>query len=136
MKILVVLIRTCLFGVRGRRIGASCLGLAAGSLGLGLLGQKHSLDVGQHTTLGDGDAGQKFVQLLVVADGQLKVTGDDPGLLVVTGSVACKLKNFGGQVLEDGGQVDGGTSTNTLSVVAFAKETVDTSNGELKSSAG
>ena len=133
---LVVLIRTCLFGIRGRRFGASCLGLAAGSLGLGLLGQKHSLDVGQHTTLGDGDAGQKLVQLLVVADGQLKVTGDDPGLLVVTGSVACKLKNFGGQVLEDGGQVHGGTSTNTLSVVAFAKETVDTSDGELKSSAG
>ena len=133
---MVVLIRTCLFGVRGRRIGASRLGLAAGGLGLGLLGQKHSLDVGQHTTLGDGDAGQKLVQLLVVADGQLKVTGDDPGLLVVTGSVACKLKNFGGQVLEDGGQVDGGTSTNTLSVVAFAKETVDTSDGELKSSAG
>ena len=133
---MVVLIRTCLFGVRGRRIGASRLGLAAGGLGLGLLGQKHSLDVGQHTTLGDGDAGQKFVQLLVVADGQLKVTGDDPGLLVVTCSVACQLKNFGSQVLENGGEVHGGTSTNTLSVVSLAKETVDTSDGELKSSAG
>ena len=133
-KDVVVLRRTCfVWGVEGWR-GHLCL--AAGGLGLGLLGQKHSLDVGQHTTLGDGDAGQKLVQLLVVADGQLKVTGDDPGLLVVTGSVACKLKNFGGQVLEDGGQVHGGTSTNTLSVVAFAKETVDTSDGELKSSAG
>ena len=31
------------------------LGLAAGGLGLRLLGEKHSLDVWQHTTLGDGD---------------------------------------------------------------------------------
>ena len=131
-----VLIRTCLFWGWGRRTGVRRLGLATGGLGLGLLGQKHSLDVGQDTSLGDGHAGQKLVQLLVVPDGELEMTGDDPGLLVVTGSVACKLKNFGGQVLEDGGQVDGGTSTNTLSVVAFAKETVDTSNGELKSSAG
>ena len=78
-----VLKRTCLFGSEGLG-GSSHLGLAAGGLGLGLLGQKHSLDVGQHTSLGDGHAGQKLVQLLVVADGQLKVTGDDPGLLTVT----------------------------------------------------
>ena len=112
------------------------LGLATGGLGLGLLGQKHSLDVGQDTTLGDGHAGQKLVQLLVVADGQLKVTGDDPGLLVVTGSVACKLEHFGGEVLKDGSQVDGGSGTNTLGIVALAEETVDTSDGELKSGAG
>ena len=40
---------------------------------LGLLGQEHSLDVRQHTTLGDGHTGQQLVQLLVVADGQLQV---------------------------------------------------------------
>ena len=112
------------------------LGLATGGLGLGLLGQKHSLDVGQDTTLGDGHAGQKLVQLLVVADGQLKVTGDDPGLLVVTGSVSCQLKHFGGEVLEHGRQVDGGSGTNTLGVVALAEKTVDTSDGELKSGTG
>ena len=117
-------------------LGLANLGLAAGSLGLGLLGQKHSLDVGQDTTLGDGHAGQKLVQLLVVADGQLKVTRDDPGLLVVTGSVSCKLEHFGGQVLKNSGQVHGGTGTNTLGIVALAKKTVDTSNGELQSSAG
>ena len=120
-------------GVKGWR---GHLGLATGGLGLGLLGQKHSLDVGQDTTLGDGHAGQKLVQLLVVADGQLKVTGDDSGLLVVTGGVSCQLQNFGGEVLEHGSQVDGGSSSNTLGIVALAEKTVDTADGELKSGTG
>ena len=41
------------------------------SLGLlGLLGEEDGLDVGQDTSLGDGDTGQKLVQLLVVTDGE------------------------------------------------------------------
>ena len=111
--------------------GAKCLALSSSLLGL--LGQKHSLDVGQDTSLGDGDTGQKFVQLLVIADGQLEMTGDDSGLLVVTSGVACQLENLSSQVLEDSCQVDGGTGTNTLGVVALPQETVDTSHWELKS---
>ena len=61
---------------------------------LGLLGEEDSLDVGEDTTLGNGDTGEEFVQFLVVADGKLEVTGDDSGLLVVTGSVACKLEDL------------------------------------------
>ena len=121
------------WGLRGWR---GHLGPAAGGLGLGLLGQKHSLDVGQDTTLGDGHAGQELVQLLVVADGQLKVTGDDPGLLVVTGGVACQFQGFRCKVLEHGRQVDGCAGTNTLSIVALAEKTVDTADGELKSGTG
>ena len=94
------------------------------------------MDVGQNTTLGDGDTGQKFVQLLVVSDGQLKMSGDDSGLLVVSGGVTCQLKNLSGEVLKDGSQVDWSASTNTLSVVSFAEKTVDTSDWELKSSTG
>jgi len=104
-------------------------------LGAGrLLGQKDSLDVGEDTALGDGDSGQQLVQLLVVTDGQLEVTGDDPGLLVVTGSVASQLEDLSRQVLHDSSHVDGGTSSHTLGVVALAEETVDTSHGELESS--
>lgn len=102
---------------------------------LGLLGQEHGLDVGQHTTLGDGHSGEQLVQLLVVADGQLQVTGDDPGLLVVAGSVAGQLQDFSGQVLHDGSQVDGRSSSDTLSIIALAQQTVDTADGELESSA-
>ena len=99
-----------------------------------LLGQKDSLDVGEDSTLGDGDSGQELVQLLVIPDGKLEVTGDDPGLLVVTGSVTGQLEDLSGEVLHDGGQIDGGTSTNTGGVVSLAEETVNTSNGELETS--
>ena len=99
-----------------------------------LLGQEHSLDVGQYTTLGNGDPGQELVQLLVVADGKLKMTGDDPRLLVVTGSIASQLKYLSSEVLHHGSQVDWGTSTHSLGIVAFAQQTVDTTDGELESS--
>ena len=101
---------------------------------LGLLGQKDSLDVGEDTTLGNGDSSKQFVQLLVITDGQLQVTGDDPGLLVVTGSIASQLKDLSRQVLHDSSHVDGGSSSNTLSIVALAEETVDPAHWELESS--
>jgi hypothetical protein len=41
------------------------------------------MDVGEDTTLRDDDLAEEAVELLVVADGELKVTGDDAGLLVV-----------------------------------------------------
>ena len=105
------------------------------SLGLlRLLGEKDGLDVGEDTSLGDGDTGQELVELLVVSDGELEVTGDDPGLLVVTGGVASQLEDLSGQVLHDGGHVDGGTGTNALSTVSLPQKTVDTSDGELEAS--
>ena len=101
---------------------------------LGLLGQKHGLDVGQNTSLGNGDAGQKLVQLLVVAHSQLQVAGDDPALLVVTGSVSRELEHLGGQVLHNRCEVHGGTSSDTLGIVSFPQVTVDTSHWELETS--
>jgi len=67
------------------------------------------VDVGENTTLGDGDVSEKLVQLLIVADGELKVTRDDTGLLVVTSGVASQLEDFGSQVLKNGSEVDGST---------------------------
>ena len=98
---------------------------------LGLLGQKYSLDVGQYTTLGNGHTAEKLVQLLVITDGQLQVTWDDPGLLVVTGGVTCQLQNLSSQIFHHGSQVDWGTSSNTLGIVALAKMTMDTAHWEL-----
>ena len=103
---------------------------------LGLLGQKYGLDVRQYTTLGDGHTGEELVQFLVVTDGQLKMTGDDPGLLVVTSGVSCQLEDLSSEVLHDGSKVHWGTSTNALAIVSLAEETVDTSHGELKPSTG
>ena len=101
-----------------------------------LLGQKDSLDVGQHTSLSDGDARQEFVQLFVVADGELQVTGDDPRLLVVAGCVSCQLENLSGQIFHHGSQVHGCSGADALSIVAFAQMTVNTTNGELETSTG
>ena len=114
-------------------LGEHFINLLLGCL-LGLLGEKHCLDVGQHTTLGDGHTSEQFVELLVVADSQLKVTGDDTGLLVVTGSVAGQLQDFSSQILEHSSQVDRCTGSNALSIVAFAQESVDTTHGELETS--
>ena len=102
----------------------------------GLLGQKDGLDVGQDTSLGDGDAAQELVQLLVVADGQLEMARVDPLLLVVAGGVAGQLEDLSGEVLHDGGQVDRGAGSDALGVVSLAEETVHTSHGELEPSTG
>ncbi len=92
------------------------------------------MDVGEDTTLGNGDMSEEFVEFLIVADGELEMTGNDTGLLVVTGSVSSQFEDFSSEVLKDGSEVNGGTGTNTLSIVALSQETVDTSNGELESS--
>jgi len=99
------------------------LQLLAGSLStLGsLLGEKVLVNVGQDTTLCDCDVSEKLVQFLIVADGELEMTRDDTSLLVVTGGVTSQLKNFGREVFEDSSEVDGSTSTNTLSVVTLSE---------------
>jgi hypothetical protein len=92
------------------------------------------VNVRKDTTLGDGDVAQKLVQLLIVSDGKLEMTGDDTGLLVVTGSVASELENLSSQVLQDSSQVDGSTGTDTLSVVTLSQETVDTTDRKSETS--
>merc|ERR1719192_242388 len=110
-------------------------------LGLGrlatatLLGEEDSVDVGEHTALGNGHPGQQFVQLLVIANGELKVPGNDPGLLVVPGSVPGELQDLSSEVLHHGGQIDRGASTNPLGVVTLAEKPVDTTHGKLETSA-
>ena len=67
------------------------------------------MNVRQNTTLGDGDVSEKLVQFLIVADGELEMTWDDTGLLVVTGCVTGQFENFGGEVFKHGSEVDGST---------------------------
>ena len=64
------------------------------------------MDVGQNTSLGDGDTRKQLVQLLVIPDGELEMTGDDPGLLVVPDGVTGQLEDLSCEVLHDGGLVD------------------------------
>jgi len=94
------------------------------------------VDVGEDTTGGDGDISKKLVELLVVLDGEGDVTGDDTALLVVAGGVTGELEDLGTEVLEDGGEVDGGTGTHAGGVLALTEVTADTTDGELKSGLG
>lgn len=104
---------------------------------LGLLGgEQVDMDVGQDTAGSDGGAAQESVELLVVADGELNVTGHNSSLLVVLGGVASELEDLSSEVLKNGGEVHGGTGTNALSVAALLHEASDSSNWELKSSLG
>lgn len=94
------------------------------------------MNVGQDTALGDCDVAKKLVQLLIVSDGKLQMSGDDTGLLVVTSGVAGQLENFGCEVLQNGSQIDGGTSTHSLGIVAFSEQSVDTTDGECETGLG
>jgi hypothetical protein len=67
------------------------------------------VNVGQDTTLCDCDVSEKLVQFLIVADGELEMTRDNTGLLVIAGSVTSQLEDFGREVFENSCEVDGGT---------------------------
>ena len=105
-----------------------------GLLGVLLAGEQEDVDVGEDTTGSDGGAAQETVELLIVADSELNVTGHNSGLLVVLGGVAGELEDLSGEVLKDGSEVHGGTGTNTLGVTASLHEAGDTANGELEAS--
>ena len=91
------------------------------------------MDVGQNTTAGNGGAAQQLGELLVVADSELDVAGHNSALLVVAGGVAGEFEDLSSEVLENGGEVHGGTSTNALSVSAMLQEASDSAHWELKS---
>ena len=92
------------------------------------------MDVGENTAGGDGDATEQLVELLIVLDGQGDVAGDDAGLLVVTGGVASELEDLSAEVLEDGGEVDGGSGSNSGGEFTGLHVSGDSSDGELESS--
>lgn len=94
------------------------------------------MDVGKNTSVGDGGLVHQLVELLIVADGELDVAGDNSGLLVVLGGVSGELEDLSSEVFEDGGEVHWGTSTDALSVATSLHETGNSAYWELKSSLG
>ena len=52
------------------------------------------MDVGEDTALGNGDVSKKLVQFLVIADGELEMTRDDAGFLVITGSITSQFEDL------------------------------------------
>ena len=100
------------------------------------LGEQEDVDVGKDTSVSDGGAAEKLVELLVVADGELDVSWDDSALLVVLGGVSGELEDLSGEVLKDGGEIDWGASSDTLSISALLQVASNSADWELKSSLG
>ena len=100
------------------------------------LGEKEDVDVGEDTSVSDGGAAKKLVELLVVADGELDVSWDDSALLVVLGGVSGELEDLSGEVLKDGSEVHWGTGSDSLGVSSLLQVASDSADWELKSSLG
>lgn len=89
------------------------------------------MDVGKNTTTSDSRADQR-VELLVTTNSKLQVTRRDTLDTQVLGGVTGEFENLGGEVLEDGGGVDGSLGSDTHVVLGAGLEvTVDTTDGEL-----
>ncbi|GBP92407.1 hypothetical protein EVAR_66803_1 [Eumeta japonica] len=98
----------------------------------GLLRQQYRLNVRQYASLGDRHAAKELVQLLVVAYRELKMSRDDPGLLVVARRVTGQLEHLGGEIFHNGGQVDGSTGADALRIVTLAQQPMNTADGEFE----
>ena len=105
-------------------------------LGRGLLGQKDGLNVGKHSTSGDCDMLQQSVELLIILHCQTKMTRDDPGLLVVPGGVPSKLQDLRGEVLHDGGKVDGAAHSAGMAIISLLDVAANASRRENDSGLG
>jgi hypothetical protein len=81
------------------------------------------VNIGQNTPGSNSHTPEQFVQLLVVLNGESQVTGHDTALLVVAGGVAGELEDFGAEVFEDGGEVDGGSGSHAGGVFALTEVT-------------
>ena len=106
---------------------SKCNKLHLGSL---LLGEEELVEVGRDTTSGDRNLTDKLVQLLIVLNGELDVTGNDTGFFVFASAITGQLEQLGNEVLDDGRGEDGGADTETGCVTALAQELRDTRHGE------
>ena len=68
------------------------------------------MDVRENTTGCDCNATEELVKLLIIANRQLNMAGNDASLLVIACSVSGQLQNLGREVLQNSTQVNRSTS--------------------------
>ena len=89
------------------------------------------MDVGNDTTTGNGSLDQG-VELFIASDGEQQMSWCDSLDLQVLGSVTRKLKDLGGEVLEDGSAVDSGScSDSAVGADSGFQESMNSSDWEL-----
>ena len=106
-------------------------------MGLGILDSLATeLLVRLDTGAGDDGVSEELVEFLILLETEEDISGDDSVLLVLSDDHDGDLEDFSDEVLEDGGQVDGGTEADSLSVSAVLEETGDSSDGEAQAGSG
>lgn len=89
-----------------------------------------------NTTLGDG-GGDELIEFLIRLDGEEDVAGSDALVTSELAGMGGKIEEFSSQVLEEGGQVDGGSRTTALLLQEVELHTgVDATDGEGQVSEG
>ena len=101
-----------------------------------LLHDESLVDVRDDTTTSNCGLDQR-VKLLIASDGEEEMSRGDSLDLEVLRGVTSELKNLSGEVLEDGGRVDGrGGADSAVGTDAGLEESVDSSHGELEQVSG
>ena len=92
------------------------------------------MNVRNHTSTGNGSL-DEGIEFFISTNGELQVTRSDTLDLEVLAGISGQLEDFGSEVLQNGRSVNGGGGSDTVSLVdRVLEETVDTTDGELKSS--
>ena len=91
------------------------------------------MNVGKNASGCDCNPSKKLVELLIIADSELDVSRDDALLLVVAGSISCKLEDLSGEVLEDRREVNRCTCSNAGGDLHLLNVSCNTADRELKS---
>ena len=116
-------------------IQKNILAVAISSLVRRLLRQKNGVNVRQDAARRDRDAGEKLIQFFVVSHGELEMTRNDALFLVVARRVAGQFEDFGDEIFENGGHVDGRAGADAFGVVAASQETMNATDWELEAGA-
>jgi hypothetical protein len=100
------------------------------------LEKQSAVDVRQDTS--EGDCGfDEGIEFLVTTDGELQVAWRDALDLEVLCGVSSELEDFGGEVFEDGGEVDGGFGADARLLARDGAEVaLYATAGELETSLG
>merc|ERR1712060_1035651 len=77
------------------------------------------MNVGKNTTSANGNRCQIFVELLIIPYCQLNMAWKYTCLFSILGSIPSKLKNFCGNVLENGCEVDRSSWPHAFTVAAL-----------------
>ncbi len=91
------------------------------------------MNVGKNASGCDCNPSKKLVELLIIADSELDVSRDDALLLVVASSIARKLEDLSGEVLENRSEVNRSSSSNAVGDLHLLDVSTYAADRELKS---